>query len=103
MSSANARLTHIIHTPARGSFATAPLESPTTTSSAHIPSENANRYAKPRTAERVVDTHVSTAAMTGAEQGAATSPLIAPITNVPAIPPPPPAVAARRPTQARVS
>src|ERR1019366_3756614 len=92
---AKARLTHTIHIPARGNFATAPLDRPTTTSSADMPSEKEKRYAKPRTADFVFVTHVSTAAITGAEQGAATSPLIAPITNTPASRPPPPAVAAR--------
>jgi len=37
----------------------------------------------PSVALCVVDTHVSTAAITGAEQGAATRPDSAPITNAP--------------------
>src|SRR6185312_5962492 len=50
---------------------------------------------KPNTALCVVDTHVSTAAITGAEHGADTRPDAAPIANVPASWPPVPAVAAR--------
>src|SRR5438105_15914457 len=48
----------------------------------------------PRTPLLVVLTHVSTAAMTGAEHGAATSPETAPITNAPERFPPCPADAA---------
>jgi hypothetical protein len=43
MTSANTRLIHNIHTPARGSRERVPYESPTTTSNVHIPSENTNR------------------------------------------------------------
>src|SRR6185437_2608067 len=48
----------------------------------------------PSVALCVSDTHVSTTAMTGAEQGAATSPDAAPMIKVPARRPPFPAVAA---------
>ena len=43
ITSAKTRFTHTIHIPARGSRAIAPDDSPTTTSSVHIPSENTNR------------------------------------------------------------
>src|SRR4051794_35402416 len=81
--------------PARGSRAIAPDDSPTTTSSVHMPSENTNRYMKPSAADLVDDTHVSTAAITGAEQGAATSPDIIPMVNAPETRPAVPAELAR--------
>src|SRR5678815_1682189 len=81
--------------PARGSLAIAPDERPTTTSNVHIPSENTNRYKKPNPALFVVDTHVSTAAITGAEHGAATRPDMAPIVNAPDTRPAVPADVAR--------
>src|SRR5215471_4489583 len=49
----------------------------------------------PSVALRVVDTQVSTAAITGAEQGAATSPDSAPMINAPEYRPADPAVDAR--------
>src|ERR1041384_7945726 len=61
----------------------APDDNPTTTSSVHIPSENTNRYRNPSPALFVDDTHVSTAAITGAEHGAATRPDMAPMRNAP--------------------
>src|SRR6185503_15083325 len=88
---ANSRFTHTIHIPARGSRAIAPDDRPTTTSSVHIPSENTNRYRKPSAADFVDDTHVSTAAITGA----ATRPDIAPIVNAPDARPAVPALLAR--------
>src|SRR5688572_7484018 len=54
-------LIHTIHTPALGSAASVPENSPTTTSSAVIPRENTKRYTKPSTALRVLATQVSTA------------------------------------------
>src|SRR5437870_769524 len=66
--------THTIQLPARGSAVTLPENSPTTTSSAVMPSENTNRYTNPNTPLRVVATHVSTAANAGAPHGAATTP-----------------------------
>src|SRR5918911_3932908 len=95
MTMANNRLTHTIHTPAGGSRVSDPDDNPTTTSSVHMPNENTNRYTNPSAALCVVATHVSTAAITGAEHGAATSPDSAPMTNAPAMRPPAPAVAAR--------
>src|SRR5688500_18233068 len=100
MTKANAFFTRTIHTPARGSQLKAPVDSPTAIRSAHIPSENANRYANPHHALLVVVTQVSTAAITGAEQGAATRPDIAPMTSAPVNRPPVPAVAARDTSEA---
>src|SRR5438874_6121252 len=102
MTSANTRFTHTIHTPARGSRVNVPDESPTTTSSVHIPSENTNRYKKPNAALCVVDTQVSTAAITGAEHGAATSPESAPMTSAPEYRPAVPAVDARDRSEAGI-
>src|ERR1041384_2745636 len=73
----------------------APDDNPTTTSSVHIPSENTNRYRNPSPADFVDATHVSTAAITGAEHGAATRPDIAPMVNAPDTRPAVPAVLAR--------
>src|SRR5207237_562517 len=87
--------THTTHIPARVSRAIAPVERPTTTSNVHIPSENTNKYKNPNAALLVVATHVSTAAMTGAEHGAATRPDIAPMVNAPDARPAVPAVLAR--------
>src|SRR3954467_13897610 len=95
MTSAKTFLTVTIHAPARGNRASEPLESPTTTSNVDIPSENVSKYRNPRPALFVTVTQVSTAAMTGAEQGAATSPDIAPIANAPENRPAVPIVAAR--------
>ena len=69
MTSANTRFTHTIHTPARGRRVSVPDESPTTTSSVHIPRENTNKYKNPSAALFVVETHVSTAAITDVPQG----------------------------------
>src|SRR6266567_3164747 len=69
---------HAIHAPARGSVDSVPENSPTTTSSAVMPSEKTNRYVKPNTPLRVVATQVNTAAKTGAPHGAATIPDVAP-------------------------
>src|SRR2546430_3362120 len=55
-------LIHAIHAPARGNVDRVPENSPTTTSSAVMPSEKTNRYVKPNTPLRVVATQVSTAA-----------------------------------------
>src|SRR5438034_9056503 len=82
-------LTQASHAPARGSAVTAPLNSPTITSSAVIPSENTNKYTNPRTPLRVVATQVSTAAKAGAPQGAATMPEVAPSRNTAGYDPPP--------------
>src|SRR5262245_65749586 len=68
---------------------------PTTTSNVHMPIEKTNRYRKPSVALFVAVTHVNTAAITGAEHGAATSPDIAPMMNAPEARPAVPAVAAR--------
>src|SRR6185295_13311489 len=95
ITNANTFLRRTIHTPARGIRLNVPLDTPTATSNAHIPSENANRYANPSHALFVVVTHVSTAAITGAEHGAATSPDIPPMTRAPENRPPVPAVDAR--------
>src|ERR1700759_3525494 len=95
MTIAKTRFTHTTHMPARGRRAIAPDDRPTTTSSVHIPSENTNKYRKPSAADFVDDTHVSTAAITGAEQGAAASPDIAPIVNAPDARPAVPALLAR--------
>src|SRR5665647_445409 len=57
---------------------------------------------KPSVALRVVPTHVSTAAITGAPHGAATTPDAAPIANAPPSPPPLPASAAFRITHAGI-
>src|SRR6185312_1164877 len=92
---ANTFFTHIIQEPARGSRDSVPADTPTATNSVLMPNEKTNKYRKPNTALCVVDTHVSTAAITGAEHGAATSPDAAPIANVPAYCPPRPAVDAR--------
>src|SRR3569833_1814825 len=92
---ANTLFTHTIHIPARGSRAIAPDDSPTTTSSVHIPSENTNRYRNASAADFVDDTHVSTAAITGAEHGAATNPDIAPMVNAPDARPAVPVLLAR--------
>src|SRR5215204_1644179 len=92
MINAKPRLTQTIHAPAFGSREILPLNKPTTTSSAHIPREKLNRYTNPRAARWVVVTHVRTAAMTGAEQGAATRPDTAPITRAPDTRPAVPAV-----------
>src|SRR3954471_23210700 len=85
------RLIQTIQSPARGIRARKPDDVPTATSKVHMPSENTNRYRKPSTALFVVDTHVSTAAMTGAEHGAATNPDIPPISRAPEYVPPLPA------------
>src|SRR2546425_1155000 len=82
-------LIHDIQAPARGSAASAPENTPTTTSSADMPSENTNRYRNPSTALRVVATQVRTAANAGAPQGAATSPDVAPSRNTAGEEPPP--------------
>src|SRR5712691_7676341 len=82
-------LIHDIHTPARGSAASAPEKKPTTTSSADMPSENTNRYRNPSTALRVVATQVSTAANAGAPHGAATNPEVAPRRKTAGYDPPP--------------
>src|SRR6059058_4405944 len=81
-------LTQASHAPARGSAVTAPLNSPTPTSSAVMPSENTNKYTNPRTPLRVVATHVSTAAKAGAPHGAATTPDVAPSRNTAGYEPP---------------
>src|SRR5881227_3227607 len=81
-------LTQASHAPARGSAVTAPLNSPTPTSTAVMPSENTNKYTNPRTPLRVVATQVSTAANAGAPHGAATIPDVAPSRNTPAYEPP---------------
>src|SRR5487761_1937804 len=88
-------LIQTIQAPARGSRASEPEEAPSTTSSVDMPSENTNRYRNPSTALLVVDTQVSTAAMTGAEQGAATRPETAPMTKAPENLPAEPAALAR--------
>ena|SRR5216117_426848 len=82
-------LTQASHAPARGSAVTAPLNSPTPTSSAVMPSENTNKYTNPRTPLRVVATQVSTAANAGAPHGAATIPDVAPSRNTAGYDPPP--------------
>src|SRR2546425_9408815 len=89
-------LIHAIHAPARGSAANEPENSPTTTGSAVMPSENTKRYTKPSTALRVVATQVSTAANAGAPHGAATMPEVAPSRNTPGYDPP-----VRRPAHCR--
>src|SRR5215218_379186 len=89
------RLIQTIQKPARGSRARKPDDAPTATSSVHIPSENTNRYKKPSAALFVVVTQVSTAAITGAEHGAATSPDMPPITSAPEYVPPVPAAETR--------
>src|SRR5689334_7441828 len=94
MTIAKKRFTHTIHMPARGRRAIVPDPTPTTTNSVHIPSENTNKYINPSAALFVDATHVSTAAITGAEQGAATSPDSAPIANAPESRPPFPVFAA---------
>src|SRR6266566_9625150 len=86
---------HAIHAPARGNVDSVPENSPTTTSSAVMPSEKTNRYVKPNTPLRVVATQVNTAAKTGAPHGAATIPDVAPRRKTagydpPESPPPPP-------------
>src|SRR6476469_1446409 len=95
MISPNARLTQTIHEPALGSRAIVPLNKPTATSKAHTPSEKLRRYTNPSTGRCVRVTHVSTAAITGAEHGAATSPETAPIMSAPDTRPAVPALAAR--------
>src|SRR5213594_1673697 len=82
-------LTQASHAPARGSAVTAPLNSPTPTSSAVMPSENTNKYTNPSTPLRVVATQVSTAANAGAPHGAATIPDVAPSKNTAGYDPPP--------------
>src|SRR5712691_3923671 len=91
-------LTHTIQLPARGSAVTLPENSPTSTSSAVMPSENTNRYTNPNTPLRVVATQVSTAANAGAPHGAATIPDVAPSRKTAGYDPPPrlPAHVARR-------
>src|SRR6266853_1013368 len=64
-------LIHTIHAPARGNVDRVPENSPTTTSSAVMPSEKTNRYVKPNTPLRVVATHVNTAANAGVQHGKA--------------------------------
>src|SRR5216117_2399173 len=81
--------THTIQLPARGSPVTVPENSPTTTSSAVMPSENTKRYTNPNTPLRVVATHVSTAAKAGAPHGAATIPDVAPSRKTAGYDPPP--------------
>src|SRR6476661_8852138 len=95
MISANPRLTQTIHEPALGSLAIVPLNTPTATSRSHIPREKLSRYTNTRTGRCVRVTHVSTAAITGAEHGAATSPETAPIMSAPDTRPAVPALAAR--------
>src|SRR5256885_15819963 len=82
-------LIHAIHAPARGNVDRVPENSPTTTSSAVMPSEKTNRYVKPNTPLRVVATQVSTAANAGAPHGAATIPDVAPSKNTAGYDPPP--------------
>src|SRR2546429_4736595 len=82
-------LIHAIHAPARGNVDRVPENSPTTTSSAVMPSENTNRYTNPRNPLRVLATHVSTAANAGAPHGAATIPDVAPSRNTAGYDPPP--------------
>src|SRR6476469_7528027 len=60
-----------------------------------MPSEKTNRYMNPSAALFVDDTHVSTAAITGAEHGAATRPDMAPMMKAPDARPAVPIVAAR--------
>src|SRR2546430_12664224 len=92
--------THTIQLPARGSALTLPEKSPTTTSSAVMPSENTNRYTNPNTPLRVVATHVSTAANAGAPHGAATTPDVAPSRKTAGYDPPPrPAAQDRKSTR----
>src|SRR5947199_10297124 len=81
--------THTIQLPARGSALTLPEKSPSTTSSAVMPRENANRYTNPNTPLRVDATHVSTAANGGAPRGAATTPNVAPRRKTAGDDPPP--------------
>src|SRR2546428_2937529 len=81
--------THTIQLPARGSPVTVPENSPTTTSSAVMPSENTNRYTNPNTPLRVVATQVSTAAKAVAPHGAPTIPDVAPIRKTAGYDPPP--------------
>src|SRR2546423_3643778 len=81
-------LIQAIHAPARGNVDRVPENSPTTTSSAVMPSEKTNRYVKPNTPLRVVATQVNTAANAGAPHGAATIPEVAPSRNTPAYEPP---------------
>src|ERR1051326_3722332 len=95
MTTPNPRLTHVIQVPALGSRASAPDDTPTSTSNAHIPSAKLKRYRKPTAPLCVVVTQVSTAAIAGAPHGAATSPDTAPITNTPPKLPTLPARAAR--------
>src|SRR5437879_6131923 len=78
-----------IQRPAFGRLASAPDDKPTSTRIAVIPSENANRYAKPSTPLRVAATQVNTAANAGAPHGAATMPLVAPSANAAGYDPPP--------------
>src|SRR5207248_5215609 len=82
-------LIHAIHAPARGNVDRVPENSPTTTSSAVMPSEKTNRYVKPNTPLRVVATQVSTAANAGAPHGAATIPDVAPSRKTAGYDPPP--------------
>src|SRR6058998_2324376 len=90
--------THTIQLPARGSPVTVPENSPTTTSSAVMPSENTKRYVNPSTPLRVVATQVRIAANTGAPHGAATIPDVAPSRNTAGYDPPdnPPTHRSRR-------
>src|SRR5437870_6218183 len=82
-------LTQASHAPARGRAVTVPLNSPTPTSSAVMPSENTNKYTNPRSPLRVVATQVSTAANAGAPHGAATMPEVAPSRKTAGYDPPP--------------
>src|SRR5207245_1004125 len=81
--------THTVQLPARGSPVTVPENSPTTTSSAVMPSENTNRYTNPNTPLPGVATQVSTAAKAGAPHGAATIPDVAPSRKTAGYDPPP--------------
>src|SRR2546425_8143278 len=93
-----ARFTHTIQTPALGRPASVPEETPTTASSAVMPSEKTKRYTNPSTPLRVAATQVSTAAKAGAPHGAATIPDVAPRRKTAGYDPPPrlPAHASRR-------
>src|SRR5690242_4367648 len=98
--SAKARLTQSIHGPARGRRIVVSVASAATTSSEHIPRENASRYVKPSSALRVAATQVRIAAITGAPHGAATRPETRPMISTPIAFPPVPADVARARSQA---
>src|SRR2546430_13147558 len=82
-------LIHAIHAPARGNVDRVPENSPTTTSSAVMPSENTNRYTNPRNPLPVLATHVSTPANAAAPHGAPTIPDLAPSRTTSGYDPPP--------------